>query len=302
MSFLQKETWSWKRGGNVPNRIPAGNLLECYLVAAFIAHPYRRPVLGWTSDMRNLDMAYMESFFKKTHTPNNAVIAVVGDIQPQAVLRIIKKYFGHLSTKKLIPAPITNEPEQSGEKRVDVVSDAEPQMIMGYHKPPPPAVIDYAFDVMESVLARGRTSRLFKALIDEKRLAKSIQAVNGLPGSRHPNQFVIFATPRYPHNLNELGKAIDLEIESLKREPVSETELTKVKNKLRVVYIKGLNSNAGLAGMLSYYEALLGDFRYLTHYTEAIDRITPEDILYAARTYLAKENRTIAKLIQKPKP
>jgi predicted Zn-dependent peptidase len=246
-------------------------------------------------------MAYMESFFKKTHAPNNTVIAVVGDIQPQAVLKIIKKYFGHLSAKKLIPVPITNEPEQSGEKRVDVVFDAEPQMIMGYHKPPPPAFVDYAFDVMESILARGRTSRLFNALIEEKRLAKSIQAVNGLPGSRHPNQFVIFATPRHPHNLNELEKAIDLEIESLKREPVSDTELTKVKNKLRVDFIKGLNSNAGLAGMLSYYEALLGDFRYLTRYTDAIDRITPEDILYAARTYLSKENRTIAKLIRKSK-
>jgi predicted Zn-dependent peptidase len=112
-------------------------------------------------------------------------------------------------------------------------------MMMGYHKPPPPATIDYAFDVIESILARGRTSRFFKTLIDEKRIAEGIHAINGLPGSRYPNQFVVFATPRHPYTLIDLELAIDMVIERLKTEPVSDAELDKVKNQLRADFIRG---------------------------------------------------------------
>jgi predicted Zn-dependent peptidase len=278
---------------------PDGKLLEGYLAAAFVAHPYRRPVLGWPSDMGYLDMAYMKRFFRDTHAPNNTVIAIVGDIQPPAVLKIVEKYFGRIPAQRLSPPLITDEPRQSGERRVEVVFAAEPQMILGYHKPPPPAFEDHVFDVIESILARGRTSRLFKALVDEKRIAESIQAVNGMPGARYPNQFVLFATPRHPHDCGELEQAIAHEIERLKREPVSGQELEKVKNQIRADFIRGLDSNTGLAGMLSYYEALLGDFHYLIDYTAAIDRITPADILRTAQTYLTKENRTVAALVNR---
>jgi predicted Zn-dependent peptidase len=279
---------------------PDGKILERYLAAAYLIHPYRRPILGWPSDMSSLDMADMEGFFRTTHASNNTVIAVVGDIQPSAVLKIVKKYFGRITPRRLASPFIMEEPRQSGERRVDVIFSAEPRMIMGYHKPPPPVFTDHVFDVIESILTHGRTSRLFKALVDERRLAENVQAVNGLPGARYPNQFVLFATPRHPHGCGELEQAIDQEIEKLKQEHVSDRELEKVKNQIRADFIRGLDSNAGLAGMLSYYETLLGDFRYLVDYTNTIDRVTSEDILQAARTYLTKENRTVATLVKKP--
>jgi predicted Zn-dependent peptidase len=278
---------------------PDGKLLEGYLAAAFLAHPYRRPVLGWPSDMSYLDIPYMESFFKKTHAPNNTVIAVVGDIKPSAVLKTVKKYFGWIPQQRLSSAAITDEPRQSGERRIDITFAAEPQLIMGYHKPPPPALTDHVFDVIEAILTQGRTSRLFKLLVDEKRIAESVQATNGLPGVRYPNQFVMFAKPRNPHGCSELEQAIDQEIERLKRELVSDRELEKVKNQIRADFIRGLNSNEGLARMLSYYEVLLGDYHYLIDYTSTIDRINPEDVLQIAQTYLTKENRTIATLVNK---
>ena len=98
----------------------------------------------------------------------------------------------------------------------------------------------------------------------------------------------------------ELETALDEEIERLKNEPVSKEELEKVKNQLRADFIRGLDSNAALAGTLSYYEALLGDYRYLTGYVSAIDKITPDDIRQTARTYLTRENRTVAKGVRKP--
>lgn len=278
---------------------PDGKLLEGYLAAAFIAHPYRRPILGWPSDMGYLDIAYMEKFFRKTHAPNNTVIAVVGDIEPSTVLKIVKKYFGWIPRQKLSPGVVTEESPQAAERRIDIAFSAEPQLIMGYHKPPPPAFEDHVFDVIESILTQGRTARLFKALVDEKRLAGRIQASNGLPGARYPNQFVLFAQPRSPHGCSEVEQAINLEIERLKRELVSDKELEKVKNRIRADFIRGLSSNEGLAGMLSYYEALLGDYHYLIDYTSVIDRITPQDVLQAAQRFLTKENRTVATLIKK---
>lgn len=278
---------------------PDGKLLERYLAAAFIAHPYRRPVIGWPSDLRFLDQAYMRSFFRNTHAPNNTVIAIVGDIRPPEIFRIVEKYFGPLPAQKLNPPPLTEEPVQAGERRVEVLYDADPKLIMGYHKPPPPDFSDYVFDLIESLLTRGRTARLYRTLVEEKRLAKSIQAHNGLPGARYPNQFVFFATPRHPHTNGDLERAIDGEIERLKNEPVTDAELEKVKNQLRADFIRGLNSNAGLAGMLSYYEALLKDYRYLTGYTAAIEKITPDDIRKAAQTYLTRENRTVASGVRK---
>ena len=279
---------------------PDGKLLERYLATAFIAHPYRRPVIGWPSDIRYLDMAYMRRFFKNTHAPNNTVIAIVGDIQPTEVLRLVKKYFGPIPAQKLTSVPVTEEPVQSGERRVEVLYGADPKLIIGYHKPPPPDLSDYVFDLIEYLLTRGRTARLYKTLVEEKGLAKSIQAHNGVPGARYPNQLVFFATPRHPHTSNDLERAMDEEIERLKSEPVSDSELEKWKNQLRADFIRGLDSNARLAGMLSYYEALVGDYRYLTGYTATIDKITPDDIRQVARTYLTRENRTVASGVRKP--
>lgn len=276
---------------------PDGKLFETYLATAFLAHPYRRPILGWPSDMKYLDMDYMRAYYKKMHAPRNTVIAVVGDIQPSAVRKIVEKYFGGIPPQDPIPSLVTEEPHQSGERRVDVNFSAEPKMIIGYHKPPPPEYADYVFDIIESILIRGRTSRLFKTLIDEKHLAEDIQAANGLPGGRYPNQFALFATPRHPHDCRELEQAIEEEIEKLKRDPVPMDELVKVKNQIRADFIRRLNSNSGLAGMLSYYEALLGDYHYVVNYMAAIDRITQEDILKAAQSYLTKENRTVATLV-----
>jgi predicted Zn-dependent peptidase len=279
---------------------PDGKLLERYLATAFISHPYRRPVIGWPSDILFLDMAYMRRFFINTHAPNNTVITIVGDIRPSEVLRLVEKYFSRIPARKLTSFPITEEPVQSGERRIEVLFAADPKLILGYHKPPPPDFSDYVFDLIESLLTRGRTARLYKILVEEKRLAKSIQAHNGLPGARYANQFIFFATPLNPYTGVDLERAIDEEIERLKSEPVSGMELEKVKSQLRADFIRGLDSNAGLAGMLSYYEALLGDYHYLTGYTAIIDKITPDDIRQTARTYMTRENRTVAAGVRKP--
>ena len=273
---------------------PDGKLFEEYLAAAYAAHPYRRPVIGWPSDIRQLGMADLETFYRKTHAPNNTVIAVVGDIDPAAVRRIIEKYFGWMPRQESIGRRITEEPRQMGEKRVSVHLDANPQMMIGYHKPGLASPDDYVFEVIESILSRGRTSRFYKTLVAEKGLAESVQASNGTPAARYPDLFTISATPRHPHSNAELEAAIYEILEKLKKEPVSDQELARVKNQVFADFIRQQASNEGLASMLSYFQTVLGDFRYITEYMAKIEKVTADDIRRVASQYFIRDNRTVA--------
>jgi predicted Zn-dependent peptidase len=279
--------------------IPARSLMEQFLASAFTAHPYRRPVIGWASDMQFLNINYTKEFSRYYYAPNNTVIAIVGDILPDVTINIIKKYFVAIPSRKLPPSHITEEPKQKGERRVELAYDANPRLMIGYHKPTLPSLDDYVFDVIDSILSGGRTSRLFKVLVEEKGIAESVNTANGIPGSRFPNLFTIFATPRYPHKTAELEDGIYKELEKLKREPVTKRELEKIKNQLKANIIRGLNSNSGLASSLSYFEAVTGDFRYITRHIKIIEKITAEDIMRTAKKYLIRDNRTVAVLKRK---
>jgi predicted Zn-dependent peptidase len=278
---------------------PEGQLYEQFLAAAYIAHPYRRPILGWPSDIQFLDPGYMEAFFKSFHAPNNTVITVVGDINPKTTLNIINKYFGSIPRRALNPSPITEEPPQKGERRITIVSDANPEMIIGYHKPAMPDYDDYVFDIIEYIFSEGRTSRLYKTIVEKKGIAKSIHTANGVPGSKYPNLFVIFAKPRHPHRSADVELSIYEEIERIKANSVSRRELEKAKNQLKADFIRSLDSNLELASMISYFEILLGDYRYITNHLKIIEKVTPEDIMRVAKKYLIPENRTVANLVKK---
>ncbi|MDD5168649.1 MAG: insulinase family protein, partial [Syntrophales bacterium] len=216
----------------------------------------------------------------------------------QDIKKIISQYFGWMPKQPSLRRPITEEPIQMGERRVSVHLDANPQIIIGYHKPPLGTSDDYVFEVIESILSRGRTSRFYRTFVEQRGLAESVQADNGSPASRYPNLFAIFATPRHPHGSGEVEAAIHQMIEMLKVEPVTETELQKVKNQVLADFIRRQGSNEGLAGMLSYYQALLGDFHYMTKYMANINKVNADDIMRVAKTYFKKDNRTVAVIVK----
>lgn len=275
---------------------PDGKLLERFLAAAFIAHPYGRPIIGWPDDMSYLSPQDLESFLRRHHTPDNTVIAVVGNVKPGEVMGIIEKYFGAIPPGRIPLAPITAEPLQLGERRIRIDWEANPRLLIGYHKPTLPDYDDYVFDVIQTLLTDGRTSRLYKTLVEEKGVAEAVRSGNGMPGTRYPNLFTFYATPRHPHTPAELETALNGELERLKKEPVAARELEKAKNTIKADFLRSLNSNAGLAGMLSYFETVAGDYRYIINNMEIIDKITPEDILRTARKYFTGENKTVAVL------
>jgi len=277
-----------------PERI----LLENFLAVSFIAHPYGRPVIGWPSDVQSLDREATERFFRTYYSPANTVLTIVGDVKAEEALPLLKKYFERIPRQVLPPPLRTVEPAQAGERRLEVVSDANPQLIIGFHKPNPPHPDDGALEIMEGLLSSGRTSRFYRRLVEEEKIAAEVSAANGWPGERYPNLFAVFAAPRHPHTAGELEKAILEELERLKREPVSAEELKKIKNQIQTGFLRQLNSNPKLAYWLSYGQSLFGDWRYLVQRLEAYEKVTPEDIRRVAEKYLTARNRTVATLVR----
>jgi len=278
---------------------PSGRLYEAFLSAAFSAHPYGMPVIGWTSDLEALSRAQTEAFFRTYYGPGNAVIAIVGDIDPPETIRLVERYFGTIPAQPPPPAVVTIEPGQAGERRVEVEFEAEPAVLIGYHRPALDHPDDAVFDVIDSLLSGGRSSRLYKTLVTEKQLAVNASTSTGVPGARYPNLFMIQATPRAPHTPGELETAIDAELDRLKTDPAQPRELQKVLNNLDADLIRSLDSNSGLASQLSYFQAVAGTWRYLLENRERIARVTAEDVSRVARQYFVKGNRVVATLVKK---
>lgn len=277
---------------------PGRMLMTQLLASAFTAHPYGRPIIGWKSDIQYLSKKVTEDFFKSRYSLGNAVLSIVGDIQIEETKKVIKKYFEGIPTYPIQETHITREPEQMGERRVSVRFDAEPKVLIGYHKPTIPDFDDYVFDLIDGLLSSGRTSRLYRSLVLDKKIATSVETFNGFPDARYPNLFVIKVFPSHAHSCKEVENAVYDEIEKLKHGQISRKELRKVKNQFKVNFIRRLQSNAGLAGILSYYQAVCNDWRYLEKHLEVIDKITQDDIQMVAQKYLNKKNRTVAYLVK----
>lgn len=280
---------------------PNGKLNEVFLATAFLAHPYGFPTIGWESDVASLTASQTQEFFEAYYTPENAVLAAVGDVQVPKVIKLIEETFGKIPKRVSAPLHITQEPAQEGERRVEVEFDANPQVLIGYHQPAIGTEEGYVFEVIDALLSQGRTSRLYTSLVKEKQLAVSVSTSTGVPGERYPGLFVISAVPRIPHTTMEIEQAVYAELERLKTEPVQQRELTKILNRIDAALIRSLTTNSGLASQLAYYEVVTGSWRYLLDTRDRIAKVSPEDVMAVAQKYFTKSNRTVATLVKKNK-
>ena len=272
---------------------PEGKLWESFFAMAYSAHPYGQPIIGWMSDIENLSRAKAEAFLRNFYAPANAVVAIVGDVDADKTIAMVEKYFGGLPPGVPVPPVAVEEPRQPGERRIEVVEDSEPQLMIGFHKPALPEKDDYVFDIITMLLADGRTSRLYRKLVVETQLATDVSAFSS-PGSRYPNLFIIAATPRAPHTVREVEEAIHAELERLKTEPATEREMRRIMNNLEAGEVMAMGSNDGLARRLTEYEAIAGTWRYMTEHRREVEKLTPADVIETARKYLTTENRTVA--------
>jgi predicted Zn-dependent peptidase len=274
---------------------PGGLLYETLISTAFTVHPYRNPIIGWHTDIANLTLAETRDFLKRYYAPVNTTIALVGDVTAAQALALVERYFGAIPPGEPVPPVVAVEPPQRGEKRVTVSFDAEPRLAIAFHKPTLPSKDDYVFDLIDQILGQGRTSRLYQRLVEQEQLATSV-AVFGAPGSRYPNLFVISAVPRHPHTPAEVEAAILDELDRLRREPVTALELEKARNRLVTDNLRALRSNSGLARLLTTYQTIAGDWRYLVDYEERISELTAADVQATAQQWFTPENRTVVVL------
>ena len=278
---------------------PSGLLFETFTSAAFRAHQYGVPTIGWESDILSLTPAATEAFFKTYYGPGRATVGIVGDINPKDVIELIERTFGTIPASPPPPQIVTVEPPQRGERRVEVEFDAEPGLAIGFHKPGLGHPDDYVFDVIDELLTDGPTSRLYSKLVREGRLAGSVNSDANYPGVRSANLFVLNATPLAPHTTAEVEAAILAELERLKSEPVSAKELERIVNNIDADMVRALRSNSGLASQLALYQTVAGDWRYVLKSRDKIAAVTPADIQRVAAQYFTKSNRTVATLVKK---
>jgi predicted Zn-dependent peptidase len=282
---------------------PVGNLLEDFLSVAYKAHPYGREVIGWQSDLENLTRPEASDFFSRYYTPPNLTAFVVGDVQPAQVIELAELYFGRIPFGPAPEALWTVEPPQQGERRTTVHARSQPLVLIGYHKPSITHPDDVVFDAAQDILAGGRTSRLYRSLVEDKQIAMSAGGFPGFPGNKYPNLFLFHAFPTPGHTNEENEQGMLAEIERLKTELVSEEELQRAKSRARARLVAQLDSNSGLASQLATYQVLTGDWRNRFRTLDAIERVTREDIQRVANTYFTARNRTVGYLLpEEPGP
>jgi len=272
---------------------PQGRLLEDFLAIAYKAHPYGEPVIGHMSDLRTLMRGEAEAFFEKFYGPSNLTIAIVGDVDPPDIKKLAEEYFSRIPSGPK-PDPVeTEEPPQRGQRRVVVEDPSQPFVVIGYHKPNINHFDNAVFDTITDIVGMGRTSRLYKSLVKEKKIAIAASGFQGLPGNKYPGLFLFYAVPARGHTNQECEEAIDAEIERLKTELVSPEELEKAKTRSRASLIRQLDSNRGLAAQLTFYEVVTGNWRNLFRQLDKIEQVTAEDIQRVAKEYFTSKNRTV---------
>lgn len=277
---------------------PGGLLWERFLATAFQHHPYGTPVVGKMEDIQNLTRRNAEEYFRRFYGPNNAVVAVVGDVDPDTIMAWAETYLAPIPRGEELPPVEPREPAQTAERRIDVEYDAEPQLLMGWHIPAPNHRDYPALTVLSHILTGGNTSRLHNRLILAENVAVSISA-SLQPGEYDPQLFVVGAAPRAPHDVKELERLITEEITRLQITPPVPAELRRIRNQLEAGEVRRLRSNLGLAFQLAGSTISYGDWRTTFRYSRRLRSVTPDDITRVARTYLRPENLTVATLVRK---
>jgi predicted Zn-dependent peptidase len=272
---------------------PQGRLFEQFMGSAFIAHPYGRPVVGWPSDLQSFSAADALNFYNQYYVPANMVVTVVGDVKAAEVISIIEKYFARLPARPK-PEPLrTVEPPQNAERVVILHETSQPWFIEGYHKPNARDRDEAVYDSLEDLMSNGRTSRLYRSLVRDKKIAAFSGGFNGFPGAKYPNLFVFFAVSTPGHPPEEIRDAIHAEIERLKNEDITDDELKMIKTRVKADLIRRLNDNQGLAFQMGSMQSLFGDWRELFYQVDRVQKATKADIRRVAKTTFVESNRTV---------
>jgi zinc protease len=265
---------------------------------AFRAHPYSWSVIGNESDIKAWTQEDLQHYFNTYYAPNNAVAVIVGDVKTDEVKKLATKYFDAIPKRALPPAVRTVEPEQKGERRVFVAKESatSANLVVAYKVPAANSPDYYALEVLQSLLAEGKTSRLYKALV-ERQLATQVGA-SSMDGF-DPGLVYLTAVAAAKVEPAALEKALLAEVDNVVKNGVTAEELQKVKNRKLVDLYRAQETINGKAQQLGTYEVFFGGYKNMFDAPAAYEKLTPADIQAVAAKYLKKSQRTVGVLAAK---
>jgi zinc protease len=274
---------------------PVSRLFDEVWAAAFTAHPYHHPTIGWKSDIESMTPDDLREYYDTFYWPNNATLSLVGQFDRGAVLDAVAEHFGPLDAAPHdLPAVTTEEPAQTGRRRVTVRQDGQlGAVLMGFKSPPALDEDSDVLDVLARILASGKGSRLYRRCTDQG-LTSDVFGINFR--LRDPGLFSVFAYLAPEQSHEDVEEALWDTIEDVQDNGVSQDELDRARSQLRAQTAFDRDGPMRVATQLN--EALAaGDWRLYTQYLDRLDDITPEDVQRVARTYLTSETSTVGRYV-----
>lgn len=270
---------------------PGAALFDRLLEQAFPTHPYRRPVIGWRADVESITAGDLRAFYDRYYRPANAFLTIVGLFEPVEMIAAIEEHFGRLPAGPAPPPPRERETPQRAERRFELRRAGEQDIIgMAYHAPQRARDESFAMDVLAQVLGHGRTSRLYKALVDTE-LAVGVVAENqSIPVD--PFLFLMDIEPADGVSVVQIESVLAAELDRLTKEPISTREMERARKRARVDFIMRRDSVSAMAFMLGELEISTG-WRFAETYLGRLADVTSARVMEAARRYLSPAGRTL---------
>ena len=270
---------------------PIGYLYFRLFNNAFTYHPYHWTPIGFKDDIKNWSIEDIRSFHSKYYQPANAIVVVAGDITPEVVFENVTKYFGAIKNASPIPSAHHQvEPQQDGAKRLMIKKESEVEMVAIAYKIPNFLHEDQAaLSALSELLSSGKSSKLQRILVDEKKLVNQIYGY--AMEAKDPSVFLFLAVCNPGVKAENVEAEILKIIESLKKGDVSDKDIEKIKINTKADFIHNLESSSELATLFGSYYAK-GDISPLLNYEERINALKKEDIIKAVNKYLVQQSST----------
>lgn len=283
---------------------PRALVFEQLLATAYRAHPYRHPVIGWMNDLENMTAQDARDFYERWYAPNNAILVVVGDVQPAEVFKLAEKYFGSLSARQLPERKPQEEPAQRGLQRIVVKAPAEQSFIaMAYRAPvlrnPQQDWEPYAMEMLANVLDANEAARLNASIVRKQRVAGAVDVhYDGI--NRGPALLFITAEPAEGHTVPEVEAALRRELQLVIDQGVTEEELKRVKAQVIAAHVFQRDSMFFQARQIGMFETAGLPYTTVDLLLEKLKGVTAQQIQEVARKYLVDDALTIAVLDPQP--
>jgi predicted Zn-dependent peptidase len=273
---------------------PTGRYWESLTGVFYEAHPYRFPTIGYPSDIGRLTRRQAEEHYRKYYKPNNAILVLAGDLDTTATLRDVERYFGSIPRGEDFPPVVTAEPPQPGEKRLTVRrGDAAPRFDLMFHTPGFPHADLLALDILEGVLS-GKSGRLHKKLVTERKLAVSASAGNGV--DKYSSSFIVAVGLDGTPDIAKVEAAVWDVLDELAKNPVSDRELQRARNQVAARSIRSVEDMEELATELAYWE-MRGTWRDINKFPADVQAVTAGQVRAAAARYFQREAATVGVIV-----